>query len=121
MSLVDPDFAEWLAREEVLAVAADAGAEERWGSLAIDTRTSSPLAFRAAALVEAARQLSFRQGVVVVDRLRVPGRHVGMIGRVVTLTAAKGGYEDGVNVFVLDADETDAGGGTVLLVLMRLT
>jgi hypothetical protein len=120
VTLVDPDYAEWLGREEIIAVSEDAEAASRWGDLALDTRTSSLLAFKPDAAAEAARQLAFRSGVVVIDRLRVQGQHVGMIGRAVTLTARKGGYEGGVDVFVLDADETDPGGGTVFLVLRRL-
>lgn len=119
MTQVDPDFAEWLGREEVLAVAKDAGAEAKWGAIAIDTQISSPVAFKADAVAEAARQLAFRPGPMDVDVLRVPGQRVDLIGKVVTLTAAKGGYEAGVDVFVLDADETDAGGGTKLVVLKR--
>lgn len=120
MTLVDPDFAEWLRRDEVLAVAFDSVAATRWGALALDTRTSSPLAFKADAEAEAARQLAFRPGVLAVETLRVPGQHVGMIGRMVRLTASKGGYSAGVDVFVVGADETVSPGGTIFTVLRRL-
>lgn len=119
MTLVDPDFAEWLGRDEVIAVATNAAAEAKWGAIAIDTAISSPIAFKADAIAEASRQLAFRPGPLDVEKLRVPGQHVGLIGKVVKLTAAKGGYAAGVDVFVLDADETDAGGGTILTVLRR--
>lgn len=120
MTLVDPDFAEWLASEETTAIASDAAAEAKWGVLAIDTTISSALSLRPDALAEAARQLAFRPGPLVVETLRVPGLQVGMIGRVVTLTADKGGYDEGVDVFVLGADEIDGMGGTKVTVLRRL-
>lgn len=119
MTLVDPDFADWLGSTEVLATATDNPAAAKWGALAIDTRISSPLAFRADALAEAGRQLAFRPGPLDVDILRIPGLHLDLVGKVVTLTAAKGGYDAGVDVFVLAADETDPDGGTKLTVLRR--
>ncbi len=120
MTLVDPDYAEYLGREEVLATASDAAAAAKWGPIAIDTRISTALVFKADALVEAARQLAFRPGPLAVELLRVPGLHVGLIGEVVTLRAAKGGYAAGDDVFILAADETDPGDGTRFIVLRRL-
>lgn len=120
VTLVDPDFAEWLASEETSAIASDAASEAKWGVLAIDTAISSALALRPDALAEAARQLSFRPGPVAIETLRVPGLQVEMIGKVVTLTADKGGYAAGVDVFVLGADEIDGLGGTKVTVLRRL-
>lgn len=120
MTLVDPDFAEWLGREEILAVAFSSVAAERWGDLAIDTRSGSPIAFKNDAIAEAARQLAFRPGPLVIETLRVPGQYVEMIGRVITIRADKGGYQGGIDVFVLGADETEEGGGTIFTVLRRL-
>lgn len=120
MTLVDPDFAEWLGSEEISAVASDAASEAKWGALAIDTTISSAIALKADAVAEAARQLAFRPGPLVVETLRVPGLQVGMVGKVVTLTADKGGYAAGVDVFVLGADEIDGMGGTKVTVLRRL-
>ena len=120
MSLVDPDFATWLASEELEAIAADAPAEAKWGSLALDTRISSALAFKADATAEAGRQRTFLAGPLAIETLRVPGLHIGLVGEVVTLTADKGGYAAGVDVFVLGADETEGGGATRLTVLRRL-
>lgn len=120
MTLVDPDFAEWLASEENAAVASDPAAETKWGTLAIDTAIASALALKADAVAEAARQLAFRPGPIAIETLRVPGLQVGMIGKVVTLTADKGGYAAGVDVFILGADEIDGAGGTRVTVLRRL-
>lgn len=117
---VDPDFAEWLASEEISAIASDAVAAATWGTIAIDTTISSAIALKADAVAEAARQLAFRPGPLVVETLRVPGLQVGMIGKVVTLTADKGGYAGGVDVFVLGADEIDGMGGIKVTVLRRL-
>ncbi|MBN8844786.1 MAG: hypothetical protein J0H88_16215 [Sphingomonadales bacterium] len=120
MALVDPDFAEWLASEEISALATDAAIEAKWGSIAIDTLISSPLALKADAVAEAARQLAFRPGPIAVEKLSVPGKHIGMMGRVLNLTANVAGYEAGVDVFILTADETEQPGRTVFVVLRRL-
>lgn len=120
VSVVDADFAAWLRSEELTTVAANAGAEAKWGALAIDTQISSPIAFVGDAAAEAARQLAFRPGPLWVDVLRIPGFHVGLIGEVITLRADKGGYAAGVDVFVLGADEIDGDGGTKVTVLRRM-
>jgi hypothetical protein len=117
---VDGDFAAWLQSEEMTTVAADAAAAAKWGSLAIDTRISSPIAFAADAAIEADRQLDFRPGPLAVEVLRIPGLHLELIGEVVTLRADKGGYSAGIDVFVLGADEIDGDGGTKLTVLRRM-
>lgn len=117
---VDAEFAAWLQSEELISVATDAAAEAKWGAIAIDTRISSPIAFAADAVTEAARQLAFRPGPLVVDVLRIPGLHLELIGEVVTIRAEKAGYQAGVDVFVLGADEIDGDGGTKLTVLRRL-
>lgn len=119
MSAVDGDYATWLQSEASEAVAEDSAAAAKWGDLAIDTRISTPLIYAEDAQDEANRQLAFRPGPLDVEWLRVPGLHVDMIGRVVTLRASKGGYEAGVDVFVIAADETDKVGGTKFLVLRR--
>lgn len=120
MTLVDPDFAEWLASEDIAAIASDAAAEAKWGAIAIDTAIASPLALKGDALAEAARQLAFRAGPIAIETLRVPGLQLAMIGKVITLKADKGGYAAGVDVFVLGADEIDGIGGTKVTVLRRL-
>lgn len=120
MALVDPDFAEWLGRAELTAIATVAGADATWGGLAIDTRISSPLALKTDAIVEAGRQSAFRPCPLAVDRLLVPGQRVDLLGRVVTLTAEGGGYSAPVDVFVLAVDEGDEAGSTRLTVLRRM-
>lgn len=118
MTLVDPNYAAWLQSDELEAAAENADAA-KWGDLAIDTRIATALIYAEDAEDEASRQLAFRPGPLDVEWLRVSGLHVDMIGRVVTLRANKGGYEAGVDVFVLAADETDKVGGTKFLVLRR--
>lgn len=120
MSLVDADFAEWLRSEALMARAVDAPTDAKWGALAIDTRISSALALKVDADAEAVRQLAFLTGPPVVETLRVEGKQIGLLGRVVTLRTATGDYAGGVQVFVLGADESEQGGGTRLTVLRRL-
>ena len=119
-AIVDPNFAAWLRREEAVAVAIDTPAVLKWGALAVDTRISSPLAVKADAEAEAVRQFQFMAGPSAIETLRVDGQRGDLIGRVVTLTAPKGGYAAGLNVFVIGFDETASPGGTILTVLRRL-
>lgn len=120
MAVVDPQFAAWLRSEELLAVATNAAAAAKWGAIALDSRISSAIALKADADAEAARQLAFvGVGPIGVDALLVPGNQIELIGRVVKLTADKGGYAAGIDVFVLHADEAETG-FTKLIVLRRL-
>lgn len=121
MALVDPEYAAWLSRDENQAVATSAPAAAKWGALAVDTEISSAIAGKVDADAEAARQLAF-MGVdpPAIERLRVPGNQIGLIGHVVKLHATKAGYAGGLNVFVLFADETSEPGSTVLTVLRRM-
>lgn len=120
MTLVDQNFATWLASEEALALAEDAAIAGKWGSIGVDARISSPIAVASDAEAEATRQLAFLAGPKAIETVRVPGEQAGLIGRVVTIHAEMGGYAGGVDVFVLAADESDGDGGTKLTVLRRL-
>lgn len=120
MTTVDPDFATWLQRDELSALSSSAATEAKWGALAADATISSPLADKADAADEAARQLEFLSGPLAIETLRVPGQRADLLGRVVSLVASKGGYANGPSVFVIGADETDAAGSTKLTVLRRM-
>ena len=114
MALVPSPTASWLQSPELIAEAArDASA---FGTSATDSRIGSPLADKADADAEAARQLAFLGPATVVDQLRVEGEQVGLIGR--CLPFAVDGQAAAAG-FVLGAQELDTG-GTLLTVLRRL-
>jgi hypothetical protein len=50
LATVDPQYAEPLRSERLLASAEDAGTVALWGSRAIETQVGSPLRYEAAAL-----------------------------------------------------------------------
>lgn len=119
MSLVDTPLAIWLKSEEATAIAEDAPTAALWGAIAIESKGSSCIALEADAQAEAASQRAFLGPPTAVDKVRVPGRHAGLIGKVITLTASAGGFAAGPAVMVIAVDELDDG-GTQLTVLRRL-
>lgn len=117
---VDPEFARWLREGVSHAAAADEGIEAAWGELAVETSITSPLALQADAEDEAERQLALLAPPSAPEIHDVPGRQAGLIGRTVTITVNALGYDTGLDVLVLEADETSRPGRTLLTVLRRL-
>lgn len=114
MPLVPSPTAAWLQAPELIAESArDASA---FGSSATDSRVGSPLAEKADADIEAARELAFLGPATTIDQLRVDGERVALIGRCLPLAIDGAPAEPG---FVLGAIELDTG-GTLLTVLRRL-
>lgn len=114
MALVPSSVAAWLQAPELVAEAArDAAA---FGPSVRDSRVASPLAGRADAEAEGARQLAFLGPASVRDQLRVEGDRVGLVGQC-RLLAVDGAAPE--PCFVLGAQELETG-GTVLTVLRRL-
>lgn len=114
---VDPSFADWLRSPALVSVASAASS---FGPLAQSSAITSPLAIKADADAEATRQIDFLGAPRVVDKLRIAGRRVDLIGKAVTLTTDHEGYRTGTAVFVIGAEELDDG-GTSLSVVRRLT
>lgn len=115
-SLVD-----WLQSDALYSRATDATMTSRWGDLAVESSLISPLALKADTDAEAARQIAFLANVLAVDTHLVKGAHRDKLGQVVTLTIAELGYDAGVDVFVIGAEEDRGAGMTSLTVLRRLT
>lgn len=109
--------AEWLGSEATKASAVSAPAAA-WANDAATRDTISAFANKADADAEAARQIAFLEGPRVTDILSVAGQRHDLIGRPVTLRSAGMGYDAGVTVFVLSAEEAD--GRTNLTVIRRL-
>lgn len=116
---VDPSIADWLKAPALYASAADAVVAARWGDAAQESSIMSGIADRAAAEREAARQLAFLSGPLAIDTHNIPGFQRGLLGKVVTITADRLGYQSGVDVFVIGYQEQNVNMATVK-VLRRL-
>ncbi|MDE2171318.1 MAG: hypothetical protein KGJ57_18135 [Sphingomonadales bacterium] len=86
------------------------------------TSRTTTIASRADATAEAARQLEFLggSGPLVVDEHQVQGAWCPYLGRIVTLTINKLGYDAGLDVFVIGAQDNTATGLSTLTVIRRL-
>lgn len=120
MASVDPLFAQWLQSDGLWVVADDTAGSALWGSGALTVERASSIAFKGDAATEAARQLSFLKGPLVMDEHVLSGQWRSYRGQVITLTGDRLGYENGVNVFVLGAEDNQATGLSTVTVLRRL-
>lgn len=122
MAAVDPLFAQWLQKTADECLVTDAGAVARWGSSAIATEQTTAIATRAAAQVEAERQLAFlSRGPFGIDvHLIVGVDWVAAIGTVVLLSADQLGYDAGREVFVIDAEVDRTTGLSTVTVICPL-
>ena len=118
---LDGATVEWLKEGALFASATDSGIASAWGADALETSIMSPLALAADAATEAASQQAFLEGPVAVEVHDVPGKRIDLLGRPVTLTVARLGYDAGVAVFVIGAEEMQQVERTRLTVLRRLT
>jgi hypothetical protein len=120
MANVDPIFAQWLQEEGLWLVAEDAAGIARWGADAIKSERMTCIALRADADIEAARQLLFMRGPLVVDEHVLAGEWRQYRGQVITLTIDRLGYDAGVGVWVLGAEDNKATGLSTVTVLRSL-
>ncbi|MGE4321761.1 MAG: hypothetical protein AB7E60_01875 [Sphingobium sp.] len=117
---VDAEFGAWLRSACLIAVSSSSALEAAWGDLAAVGDLVSPLANKADAQAEAARQITLFGVPMVIEILQVAGLRVDLVGRPVTLTASRAGYAGSLTVFVLGAREVDGVERTNLTVLRRL-
>lgn len=120
MTAVDPVYAQWLMAEARLHVAELAALKARWGATGLTSKRVTTLAELADAEAEAARQLAFMGGPLVEDEHQMPGAWADCIGQVVTITTERLGYADGLDVFVIGAEDNRASGMSRVTVLRRL-
>lgn len=120
MASVDPLFAQWLQNEGLWLVSQDAALAARWGSLALTTERMTTIASKADAAAEATRQLAFLGPPAVIDEHLLVGEWAAYRGQVITLTIKRLGYDAGVAVFVLGAEDDRAAGTSRVTVLRRL-
>lgn len=120
MATVDPLYAQWLQSEALWAGAEDNAAIVKWGSTANTGERLTSIAFRDDATAEAARQLDFLKGPLVVDEHILRGEWRSFRGSVITLTGPRLGYQDGIDVFVLGAEDNLTTGLSTVTVLRRI-
>ena len=120
MASVDAGYASWLKADARYVSATIAGAAAAFGDKALDSSTISPLALHDDAQVEAIRQAQFLAGPLARDKHVVKGQKAYLVGQPITLFNARLGYDQGPTVFVIDADESQIPGATILHVLKRL-
>jgi len=117
---VDPEFARWLREGILFAAAEDAAIAGLWGGLARETEIRSTLALKPGAEAEAARQVAFLGGVLVIDTHLVSGLRLYLLGRPVAIVGNRLGYEAGPTVFVLGVEEARDTDQSTLTVLRKL-
>ena len=120
MATVDPLFAQWLQEDALKAVVTDATLAARWGDSGAETERLVFHALLGDAQAEATRQLAFLGGPLVEEVHNIRGECRGYIGQVVTLTVDQLGYDAGLDVFVIGAQDDLATGLSVVNVLRRL-
>lgn len=122
MASVDPLFAQWLMAEARQHVETDAVLLARWGVTAITTARTTTIATQADAQAEAQRQIAFLggDGPLVIEEHELPGQWQPYQGQVITLTIDRLGYDDGLDVFLLGAQDNRATGLSTLTVIRRL-
>ena len=121
MASVDPVYAQWLQSDGLHQVATDAIAKGRWGTRAVLSARMTAIAQKADAEAEGQRRIAFLGTPAVVDRHQLKGKWAWAIGQVITLTGPKLGYDGGVGVFVLGAEDNYATGLSTVTVLRRLS
>lgn len=122
MAAVDPIFAQWLMAEALWQVQADAVLTGRWGATAQTTERVTTIAVEADAMAEAARQIAFLggNGPLAIEEHELTGEWAAYLGRIVTLTIDRLGYDNGLSVFVIGVQDNRAAGTSTLTVIRRL-
>lgn len=122
MAVVDPIFAQWLMAPALWRVSADATLNARWGASAQTTERVTTIANGADVAAEAARQIAFLggNGPLAIEEHELVGEWAQYLGRIVTLTIDRLGYDAGLNVFVIGAQDNRGAGTSILTVIRRL-
>lgn len=120
MASIDPIYAQWLQADGRWLTAEDGALRARWGDKALTTQRMTTIATKADAEAEAARQLAFLGPVAAIDEHLLLGSWQQYRGQVITLSINQLGYDQGVHVFVIKADDDEATGLSRVTVLRRL-
>lgn len=122
MASVDPLFAQWLQSANDNVVRMDAAALARWGVTALTTERVTAIATKAAATVEADRQLAFfSRGPFAIDVHQLLGVDwIAALGTIVTLTIDDLDYANGADVLVIEVEADRATGLSTVAVVRPL-
>lgn len=122
MTTIDPLYAQWLMSDGYRQVSTDDVLTARWGNRAQSTERLTTIANRSDAAAEAARQIAFLGGggVLVTEEHSLLGEWASQLGRVVTLTIDRLGYDAGLDVFVIGVEDNRASGTSTVTVLRRM-
>lgn len=120
MASVDPLYAQWLQAEANWVVREDAALAGIWGDTGATAERMSALADKADADAEAQRQLAFLSGPLVLETAELQGDWADYIGSVIAIEHEDLGYRDGVDVFLIGAQDNHATGISTVTVLRRL-
>lgn len=118
---VEPLFAQWLQAPGFWSTRIGSAAAT-WGESALTAERATGIAFKGDAEVESDRQLAFlARGPFVVEVHQLSGTDwTSRLGQVVTLTIDQLGYDQGLDVFVLEAEADHARGLSQVAVLRSL-
>lgn len=120
MTIPTVTFAEWLRSPALYVTATDATTAANWGEDAPTSERTTALAVSGDADTEAARQRTFMGVPMAKEVHAIVGRFAPYIGKVITLTVARLGYDAGVDVLVLGANDDLATGLSQVTVLRKL-
>lgn len=121
MSIPDATFAEWLQAQCLYQTAADATIDANWSDDAVKSERITALANSTDAADEATRQRTFMGIPMAKENHVLSGRFSPLIGQVITVTIAQLGYDAGLDVLVLAAQDDLATNLSTVTVLRRLT
>jgi hypothetical protein len=115
---IDQGYAAWLKSAALYTSSSDPEIAARWGAsgLTVDSEVLSPLAFKADADTEAARQAAFMGGPLVIDEVLALGRLRKLRGQTISVKIDKLGYANGVSAFVVGVTENENGTSTLSVV-----
>lgn len=122
MSAIDPLLVQWLTGEGYREVVTNATVAARWGDRAQSTDRMTTIATKADAAAEATRQIAFLggSGPLVIEEHSMLGEWASYLGLVVTLKIDRLGYDAGLNVFVIGAEDDRSTGTSTVTVIRRL-
>lgn len=119
---VDPVYASWLTSNGLKHVTIDPDLLARWGETALSTERVTTLSENVDAGAEAVRQIAFLggNGPLVIDEHQLIGEWSPYLGQVINITIDRLGYENGVDVFLIGAQDNLAAGMSLATVIRRL-
>lgn len=120
MPIPGATFAEWLRSPALYMTAADATTAANWGDDAPTSERITALSNSGDTDTEAGRQRTFMGLPMAKEVHQIAGRFAPYIGKVITLTLDRLGYDAGVAVLVLGAADDLATGLSQVTVLRRL-